>query len=79
VTQGARAKAEFLATVLGQLAEADDVGAACFLETFSGRNISFYDRLDFKVVATHKEPVTGSEYFVMERAPDKSRERTRGK
>jgi len=56
------------------LAEADHVGAACYLETFSPHNLRFYERLDFKVVASHQEPVTGEEYFIMERMPDESRE-----
>ncbi len=59
------------------LAEADDAGAACFLETFSPRSLRFYERLGFKVVASHQEPVTGEEYFIMERAPNNSLERTR--
>ena len=66
-TQGRGVGARIVQTTL---AEADDAGAACFLETFSPRSPRFYERLGFKVVASHKEPVTGEEYFIMERAPN---------
>ena len=35
------------------LAEADQAGAPSFLETFSRRNIGFYERLGFSVVASY--------------------------
>jgi GNAT superfamily N-acetyltransferase len=59
------------------LAEADQIGASCFLETFSQRNLPFYQRFGFEVVALHQEPTTRSQYYIMQRTPNKSPERTR--
>lgn len=47
------------------LAEADAVGAVCYLETFSPRNVRFYERLRFRSVASHLEPCTGAPYVIM--------------
>ena len=47
------------------LAQAHDVRAACFLETFTPRNLPFYERLGFRAVARPLEPTTGSAYVVM--------------
>jgi GNAT superfamily N-acetyltransferase len=47
------------------LAEARAQCAPCFLETFSPRNIAFYQRLGFRTVASHDEPTTDHEYVVM--------------
>jgi GNAT superfamily N-acetyltransferase len=49
------------------LAEADRMGAASYLETFSLRNVSFYERLGFATKARFLEPTTGAEYAVMVR------------
>ena len=49
------------------LSEADREGAVCFLETYSSRSIPFYERLGFRRVASHVEPVTSSEYWIMVR------------
>jgi GNAT superfamily N-acetyltransferase len=51
------------------IAEADRVSATCYLETFSPRNLSFYERLGFGVEARFAEPTTGAEYVVMIRYP----------
>lgn len=51
------------------LAEADVAGATCYLETFSERNLSFYQRLGFSVAARFHEPTTAAEYAVMIRGP----------
>src|SRR5688572_12931413 len=51
------------------LAEADQIGAPSFLETFSQRNVNLYERLGFAVVASYEEPVTRSQYWIMQRAP----------
>ena len=51
------------------LAEADGVSADCFLETFTPRNISFYERLGFATVARFAEPTIGSDYAVLLRPP----------
>lgn len=47
------------------LAEADAAGAPCFLETFTPRSVAFYERLGFRCVARHLEPVTQSMYEIM--------------
>jgi GNAT superfamily N-acetyltransferase len=51
------------------LAEADDAGVECYLETFDPRNPGFYQRLGFSAVGSHAEPVTGATYTIMLRNP----------
>jgi GNAT superfamily N-acetyltransferase len=51
------------------LAEADEAGADCYLETFDSRNQRFYQRLGFSAVRSHVEPVTESAYTIMSRSP----------
>jgi GNAT superfamily N-acetyltransferase len=51
------------------LAEADEAGVSCYLETFDSRNPRFYQRLGFSAVGSHVEPVTGSAYTIMNRSP----------
>jgi GNAT superfamily N-acetyltransferase len=51
------------------LAEADDAGVDCYLETFDGRNLSFYQRLGFSAAGSHVEPVTAATYTIMLRKP----------
>jgi GNAT superfamily N-acetyltransferase len=53
------------------LAEADDAGVDCYLETFDRRNPGFYQRLGFSAVGSHAEPVTGETYTIMLRNPKK--------
>jgi GNAT superfamily N-acetyltransferase len=53
------------------IAEADRAGVTCYLETFSPRNLSFYQRLGFAIAAQFTEPTTGAEYTVMVRPPGK--------
>ena len=56
------------ATLLaGTLAEASQAKATCYLETFTPRNLRFYERLGFRRVAEHLEPTTSREYVVMRR------------
>jgi GNAT superfamily N-acetyltransferase len=57
------------------LAEADQVGASSFLETYSRRNLHFYERLGFSVVASHEEPITKSQYWIMQRGAEMLAER----
>lgn len=64
--QGRGLGAELVRPVLQQ---ADRVGRPVFLETFSPRNITFYERLGFTVRAAVDEPVTASRYWVMVRDP----------
>jgi GNAT superfamily N-acetyltransferase len=47
------------------LRQASAQHAPCFLETFSPRNVAFYERLGFRTVVRHHEPTTGHEYLVM--------------
>jgi hypothetical protein len=51
----------------GTLAEASDAHACCYLETFTPRNLQFYESLGFRRVAEHLEPVTEPTYAVMVR------------
>ncbi len=51
------------------LEQADRAGAACYLETFTPRNIRFYNRLGFREAARFDEPVTRSPYWIMLREP----------
>jgi GNAT superfamily N-acetyltransferase len=51
------------------LAEADDAGVDCYLETFDRRNPGFYERLGFSAAGSHAEPVTGATYTIMRRSP----------
>jgi ribosomal protein S18 acetylase RimI-like enzyme len=54
------------------LAEADRLSATCYLETFSPRNVPFYERLGFAARARFTEPTTGADYAVMVRYPTAS-------
>jgi GNAT superfamily N-acetyltransferase len=51
------------------LAETDKLGLPTYLETFTPRNISFYNRLGYKESASFLEPVTNATYWVMLREP----------
>jgi GNAT superfamily N-acetyltransferase len=51
------------------LAEADEAGVNCYLETFDSRNLRFYQRLGFCAIGSHLDPVTGSAYTIMNRSP----------
>ena len=53
------------------LVEADQAGAACYLETFSPRNIPFYERLGFVRRAAYDEPLTACPYWILLRPPGK--------
>lgn len=47
------------------LQEATRLGVSCFLETFTPRNVRFYNRLGFVTVGEYLEPVTNSMYNIM--------------
>jgi GNAT superfamily N-acetyltransferase len=56
------------ATLLaGTLAEASHAHVSCYLETFTPRNLRFYERLGFCRATSHLEPTTSKEYVVMRR------------
>ena len=60
--QGRGAGADLLAPTL---AKARENRVACFLETFTPRNLPFYERLGFRTLAAPHEPTTGSAYVLM--------------
>jgi len=64
--QGQGIGAQLLAPTL---AEADRHAISCYLETFSPRSHSFYERLGFKKRAQFREPTTDETYTLMIRAP----------
>ena len=49
------------------LEEADKQGLDTFLETFTPRNMSFYERLGYQSEKVFSEQVTASDYAVMVR------------
>jgi GNAT superfamily N-acetyltransferase len=51
------------------LKEASAQRKICYLETFTPRNLVFYQRLGFIAVAEYAEPVTQSSYVIMRRDP----------
>jgi GNAT superfamily N-acetyltransferase len=53
------------ALLSGTLAEASNARVPCYLETFTPRNLRFYERKGFRSVANHPEPTTNKEYVVM--------------
>ncbi|TQV72342.1 GNAT family N-acetyltransferase [Aliikangiella marina] len=53
----------------GTLSELDQTGTGCYLETFTPRNMTFYQRLGFEVVAEFDEPFSHSKYWIMQRLP----------
>ena len=48
---------------------ADAAGIATFLETFTPRNMSFYQRLGYTVAGSFHEPLTESRYWLLRRPP----------
>lgn len=50
------------------LARAAAHGRPCYLETFTPRNLPFYERLGFRPLARHREPVTGADYWILLRS-----------
>ena len=57
------------ALVAPVLARTDAAGVPTYLETFTPRNESFYQRLGYRVAARLHEPTTSSDYALMLRAP----------
>jgi ribosomal protein S18 acetylase RimI-like enzyme len=49
------------------LAEADRVSATCYLETFTPRNVAFYERLGFMIRTRFLEPTINAEYALLVR------------
>jgi ribosomal protein S18 acetylase RimI-like enzyme len=61
--------------LLPTLHEAARAGAVCYLETFSARNVRFYERLGFCTLGVFLEPTTKSEYSLMVRYASEAQER----
>lgn len=55
--------------VEGGLVETDRLGASTYLETFTPRNRSFYERLGYRSLQTFHEPTTDAQYTLMVREP----------
>ena len=51
------------------LNDADKANKACFLETFTPKNMSFYAKLGFIAVQQAYEPTAGKHYWIMRRLP----------
>lgn len=57
-------------TLIQPMLEQTDVGGCpTFLETFTPRNIRFYEKLGFEQTGAFDEPATRARYWVMVRAP----------
>ncbi len=59
--------------VMPVLKEADRLGVASYIETFTPRNKTFYQRLGYVEIGAFKEPTTKTEFAVMRREPQKSK------
>ncbi len=55
--------------ILPMLEQTDVSGCHTFLETFTPRNIRFYEKLGFEVTGDFDEPATRARYWVMVRTP----------
>jgi GNAT superfamily N-acetyltransferase len=51
------------------LDETDKLQVPTYLETFTPRNISFYNRIGYETAATFIEPLTNSPYWILVRPP----------
>lgn len=51
------------------LARADSSQYPCFLETFAGNTVPYYQRFGFQVVAAGKDPAAQLDYWAMRRDP----------
>ncbi len=51
------------------LVKTDSAGVPTYLETFTPRNESFYQRLGYRVAGRFREPTTAAEYALMVREP----------
>ena len=57
------------ALVRPTLDRTDERGLHTYLETYTPRNMRFYERLGFQDAGSFHEPVTGTRYWVMVREP----------
>ena len=49
------------------LHETDQIGLSTYLETFTPRNMKFYNRMGYETIDSFFEPTTGSNYWIMNR------------
>lgn len=52
------------------LREADRLGVASYLETFTEKSMPFYERLGYRQVASFEEPTSAARYWLMRRCGD---------
>ena len=55
------------ALVKRELEKLDMAGVATYLETFTSRNMTFYERLGYQAADTFHEPTTQAQYWLMVR------------
>ncbi len=53
----------------GVLKKTDAIKAPTYLETFTPRNMNFYERLGYQEIESFYEPTTKAEYWLMTREP----------
>ncbi len=49
------------------LQKADEIGVSTYLETFTPRNLTFYNRLGYQAIECFHEPATDASYWIMVR------------
>ncbi len=52
------------------LEKTDCINISTYLETFTLRNMSFYERLGYKSIASIYEPTVDADYWIMKREPN---------
>ncbi len=58
-------------TLINQVLEkTDSLNLSTYLETFTLRNMSFYERLGYKSIASIHEPTVDANYWIMKRDPN---------
>lgn len=55
--------------IIPVLEKTDGLGITTYLETFTPRNMKFYEKLGYTSIASFNEPFTGSPYWIMARQP----------
>jgi len=58
--------------IIPVLEKTDAMGITTYLETFTPRNMTFYEKLGYRSIASFNEPVTESPYWIMTRQPESS-------
>ncbi|HRK52826.1 MAG TPA: GNAT family N-acetyltransferase [Cyclobacteriaceae bacterium] len=56
--------------IIPVLEKTDGMGFMTYLETFTPRNMKFYEKLGYTSIASFNEPITGSPYWIMTRQPE---------